>query len=46
MAQDEAKRFGRATLHEVLRINLIVQRFGMTPAHAALVAGLAWGGDE
>lgn len=46
MKQEELKGFGRATSHEVLRINLLVHRFGMTPAQAALVAGLAWGGDE
>lgn len=46
MTQEKPKNFGRETLHEVLRINLLVQRFGMTPAQAALVAGLAWAGDE
>ena len=29
-----------------LRINRLVHRFGLTPAQAAVVAGLAWGGDE
>lgn len=34
------------TLRDVLRITRLVHRFGMTPAQAALVAGLAWGGAE
>ena len=34
------------TPRDVLRIIRLVHRFGLTPAQAALVAGLAWGGDE
>jgi hypothetical protein len=34
------------TLRDVLRITRLMNRFGMTSAQAALVASLAWGGDE
>lgn len=30
-------------LQDLLRIMRLVHRFGMTPAQAATVAGLAWG---
>ncbi|WP_431299185.1 hypothetical protein [Tabrizicola sp. BL-A-41-H6] len=49
MTQDKTKRFGWATLHDVLCINALVHRFGLTQAEAAVVtvvAGLAGGGDE
>ena len=34
------------TLAAVLRITRLINRFGLSPAQAAMVAGLAWGGDE
>lgn len=33
------------TLRDVLRISRLMNRFGLTPAQAALIAGLTWG-DE
>ena len=30
-------------LQDLLRITRLIHRFGMTPAQAAIVAGLAWG---
>lgn len=30
----------------LLRITRLIHRFGMTPAQAAMVAGLAWVGDK
>jgi hypothetical protein len=33
------------TLQDLLRITRLIHRYGMTPAQAALVAGLAWGGE-
>jgi hypothetical protein len=38
---------GRAmTLRDLLRVTCLMNRFGMTQAQAAVVAGLAWGVDE
>ena len=34
------------TLQHLLRITRLMTRFGMTPAQAATVAGLAWGASE
>ncbi len=31
------------TMHALLRVTRLINRFGMTPAQAAMVAGLAWG---
>lgn len=46
MTQDKSKSLGRLNPQEVLLLNLLVERFGMNPARAALVAKLAWGGDQ
>jgi hypothetical protein len=46
MTQDKSKRLGRATPQEVLLFNFLVHRLGMNPAQAAVIAWLAWGGDE
>jgi hypothetical protein len=34
------------TLRDILRITRLVHRFGLTPAQAAVIAGLAFGDDE
>lgn len=34
------------SLRDLLRITRLTHRFGLSPAQAAMVAGLAWGGDE
>lgn len=34
------------TLRDVLRITRLINRFGLTAAQAAMVAGLAWGDEE
>lgn len=34
------------TLRDVLRITRLTHRFGLTPAQAAVIAGLVWGADE
>jgi hypothetical protein len=31
------------TLQQILRVTRLINRYGMTPAQAAMVAGLAWG---
>lgn len=31
------------SLQDLLRVTRLMTRFGMTPAQAAMVAGLAWG---
>lgn len=34
------------TLSQLLRVTRLMTRFGLTPAQAAAVAGLAWGAPE
>ena len=34
------------SLADLLRITRLINRFGLTPAQAAAVAGLAWGAGE
>lgn len=34
------------SLRDILRITRLTHHFGLTPAKAAVIAGLAWGGDE
>ena len=34
------------SLQQILRITRLTARFGLTPAQAATVAGLAWGASE